>query len=60
MNYREDWRPLLTDCPVPVRLVIGEYDRNVQWGAARRWSAKLDHFTLEVLPNSGYMVFHQQ
>ncbi|WP_299298005.1 alpha/beta hydrolase [uncultured Tateyamaria sp.] len=60
LNYREDWRPLLTDCPVAVRLVIGEHDRNVQWGAARRWSEALDHVTLEVLPNSGYMVFHQQ
>ncbi len=60
LNYREDWRPLLTDCPVPVRLVIGEHDRNVQWGAARRWSAALDHVTLHALPDSGYMVFHQQ
>jgi len=60
LNYRADWRPLLTDCPVPVRLVIGEHDRNVQWAAARRWSEALDHVTLNVLPDSGYMVFHQQ
>ncbi|WP_415401738.1 alpha/beta fold hydrolase [Tateyamaria sp. SN3-11] len=60
LNYRKDWRPLLCNCPVPVRLVIGEHDRNVQWGAARRWSDELAHVTLDVLPNSGYMVFHQQ
>lgn len=60
LNYRKDWRPLLINCPVPVRLVIGEHDRNVQWGAARRWSDALGHVTLQVLPNSGYMVFHQQ
>jgi len=45
---------------VRVRLVIGEHDRNVQWAAARRWSGALDHVALEVLPDSGYMVFHQQ
>lgn len=60
LNYRGDWRPLLTDCPVPVRLVIGEHDRNVQWGSARRWSAELDHVELHVLSDSGYMVHHQQ
>ena len=60
LNYRGDWRPLLTDCPVPVRLVIGEHDRNVQWSAARRWADELDHVDLHVLPDSGYMVFHQQ
>lgn len=60
INYRGDWRPLLRDCPVPVRLVIGEHDRNVQWGAARRWVEELDHVDLQVLPDSGYMVHHQQ
>lgn len=60
LNYRKDWSPLLENCPVPVRLVIGEHDRNVQWGAARRWSEALDHVELHVLPDSGYMVFHQQ
>ncbi len=60
LNYREDWRPLLETCPIPVRLVIGEHDRNVQWGAARRWSAELDNVDLHVLPDSGYMVHHQQ
>lgn len=60
LNYRGDWRPLLIDCPVPVRLVIGEHDRNVQWGSARRWSEALDHIDLHVLPESGYMVHHQQ
>ena len=60
LNYRKDWSPLLENCPVPVRLVIGEHDRNVQWGAARRWSKALDHVELHVLPDSGYMVFHQQ
>ena len=59
-NYRADGRPLLTGCPVSVRLVIGEHDRNVQWAAARRWSESLDHVALNVLPDSGYMVFHQQ
>lgn len=60
LNYRKDWRPLLRNCPVPVRLVIGEHDRNVQWGAARRWSEMLDQVDLHVLPDSGYMVHHQQ
>ena len=60
LNYRKDWRALLTDCPVPVRLVIGEHDRNVQWGSARRLAEALDHVSLHVLPDSGYMVFHQQ
>ena len=60
INYREDWSHLLRTCPVPVRLVIGEWDRNVQWGAAKRWSAEFDHVDLQVLPNSGYMVHHQQ
>lgn len=60
LNYSEDWRPLLRDSQVPVRLVIGEWDRNVQWGPARRWSAELDHVELHVLPDSGYMVHHQQ
>ncbi len=60
LNYRADWRPLLTECPVPVRLVIGIHDRNVQWAAARRWSEALNHVSLNVLPDSGYMVFHQQ
>lgn len=60
LNFRGDWRPLLIDCPVPVRLVIGEHDRNVPWAAARRWSDALDHVSLHVLPDSGYMVFHQQ
>ena len=45
---------------MPVRRVIGEHDRNVQWGAARRWSEALDHVELHVLPDSGYMVCHQQ
>ncbi|MEO1702430.1 MAG: alpha/beta fold hydrolase [Pseudomonadota bacterium] len=60
LNYRGDWRSLLIDCPVPIRLVIGEHDRNVPWAAARRWSDALDHVSLNVLPDSGYMVFHQQ
>ena len=60
LNYRKDWRPLLRNCPVPVLLVIGEHDRNVQWGAARRWSEMLDQVDLHVLPDSGYMVHHQQ
>ena len=60
LNYRKDWRPLLRNCPVPVRLVIGENDRNVQWGAARRWSEMLDQVDLHVLPDSGYMVHHQR
>lgn len=60
LNYRKDWSPFLIDCPVPVRLVIGEHDRNVQWAAARRWADALDHVDLHVLPDSGYMVFHQQ
>ncbi len=60
LNYRKDWRPLLRNCPVPIRLVIGEHDRNVQWGAARRWSDMLDQVELHILPDSGYMVHHQQ
>jgi len=58
--YREDWSDLLTDAPVPIRLVIGEHDRNVQWVASKRWAAEHDHIDLNILPNSGYMVLHQQ
>ncbi len=59
INYRKDWRDLLRGSPAPVRLVIGENDRNVQWRSAREWSDELDHVTLQVMPNSGYMVHHQ-
>ena len=60
LSFSEDWRPLMRNCPVPVRLVIGEWDRNVQWGPAKRWSAELEHVDLHVLPDSGYMVHHQR
>ena len=58
--YADDWTDLLTQSPVPVRMVIGEHDRNVQWSAARRWAEELDHAELHVLPDSGYFVQHQQ
>ncbi len=58
--YRGDWRDLLRNAPCPVRLVIGEHDRNVQWAAAQRWSDELDHVELHVMRDAGYMVFHQQ
>ncbi len=60
ISFAEDWRPLLIDCPVPVRLVIGEHDRNVQWNAARKWAGELPHVALEILPNCGYLAHHQQ
>lgn len=60
ISYGRDWSDLLTNCPVPVRLVIGENDRNVQWVSARRWASDHDHIELHVLPDSGYMVQHQQ
>ena len=59
INYRKDWRPLLKTCPAPVRLVIGENDRNVQWAAARRWSDAEAHISLHTMPDSGYLVHHQ-
>ena len=59
ISYREDWRDLLTDCPVPVRFVIGEHDRNVQWRSARAFADSLEHVTLHVMPDSGYLVHHQ-
>jgi len=59
INYRGDWRDLLRNAPVPVRLVIGEDDRNVQWRSAREWSDELPHVSLHIMPNSGYMVHHQ-
>lgn len=58
--YAQDWTELLVNSPVPIRLVIGEHDRNVQWAAARHWDATLDHAQLVVLPDSGYFVQHQQ
>ncbi|MFK7842703.1 MAG: alpha/beta fold hydrolase [Sphingorhabdus sp.] len=58
--YADDWTSLLKDSPVPIRLVIGEHDRNVQWTAARRWSKELDFVDLHILPDSGYFVQHQQ
>lgn len=60
ISFTEDWRSLLTDCSVPVRLVIGEHDRNVQWTAARKWADELPHVELEILPNCGYLAHHQQ
>ncbi|MEO0674921.1 MAG: alpha/beta fold hydrolase [Pseudomonadota bacterium] len=57
--YAEDWSDLLADCPVPIQMAIGEHDRNVQWGAAKRWAAAYDHIKLTVLPDSGYLVFYQ-
>ena len=58
--YKDDWSDLLRETPVPVRLAIGEHDRNVQWGASKRWAAEHDHIDLHILPNSGYLVLHQQ
>ena len=58
--YADDWSDLLTHARCPVRLVIGEHDRNVQWAAAKRWSSAHEHINLHILPNSGYMVLHQQ
>jgi pimeloyl-ACP methyl ester carboxylesterase/DNA-binding CsgD family transcriptional regulator len=60
ISYAADWSDLLVNCPVPVRLVIGENDRNVQWKSAEEWHDKIDHIELHVLPDSGYMVHHQQ
>ena len=60
ISYAKDWSDLLINCPVPVRLVIGENDRNVQWKSAKEWHDRLDHIELHVLPDSGYMVHHQQ
>lgn len=59
ISYPEDWTDLMVNSPVPVRIVIGENDRNVQWNAAKRWNAELEHVTLHVLPNSGFLVHHQ-
>lgn len=60
ISYARDWSDSLVNCPVPVRLVIGENDRNVQWNSASEWTKKLDHVSLHILPDSGYMVHHQQ
>ena len=57
--YADDWTRLLTQSPIPVRMVIGEDDRNVQWAAARRWASELAHVELHVLPDSGYFTQHQ-
>lgn len=57
--YAEDWSNLLAECKVPIRMAIGEHDRNVQWGAAKRWAAAHDHISLTILPDSGYLVFYQ-
>ena len=56
---REDWRDLIRDCPVPIRFVIGEHDRNVQWRSARGFAEEHDHVTLSVMRDSGYLVHHQ-
>jgi len=60
ISYAKDWSDLLENCPIPVRLVIGENDRNVQWNSAHEWVERLEHVNLHVLPESGYMVHHQQ
>lgn len=59
ISYPEDWADLMINSPVPIRLVIGEHDRSVQWSAAKRWEAQLEHVALHVLSNSGYLVHHQ-
>ena len=59
ISYREDWSDLLANASVPVMLVIGENDRNVQWKSARRWSGAFPHIELTIMPDSGYMVHHQ-
>lgn len=58
--YADDWTHLLTQSPIPIRMVIGEHDCNVQWTAARRWASELDHAQLHVLPDCGYFLQHQQ
>ena len=58
--YADDWTYLLTESSIPIRMVIGEHDCNVQWSAARRWASQLDHASLHVLADSGYFVQHQQ
>lgn len=60
ISYAKDWSDLLINCPVSIRLVIGENDRNVQWKSAEEWHDQLEHVELHVLPDSGYMVHHQQ
>jgi len=60
ISYANDWSDLLINCSIPVRFVIGENDRNVQWNSAQEWNDKLDHVNLHILPDSGYMVHHQQ
>ena len=57
--YADDWTHLLENAPIPVRMAIGEDDRNVQWAAARRWATTLNHVDLHVLPDSGYFTQHQ-
>lgn len=58
--YAENWSDLLSNCKVPIQMAIGEHDRNVQWGAAKRWAAEHDYIKLTILPDSGYLVFYQQ
>lgn len=58
--YADDWTHLLTGSSVPIRMVIGEHDCNVQWAAARRWASELPHAKLHILEDSGYFVQHQQ
>lgn len=59
ISYPKDWSGLLRNAKVPVRLVIGEHDRNVPWAAARRYANDFDHISLHVLHDSGYLVHHQ-
>ena len=59
LSYRGDWRDLLWNCPVPVRMLAGTHDRCFQWNEAESWAEKLPHAQLETLPDSGYMVHHQ-
>ncbi len=60
ISYSENWLTPLTECSVPIRLVIGEHDRNVPWAAAKRHAKEQDHISLHILQDSGYLVHHQQ
>lgn len=60
ISYPKDWSGHLRGADIPIRLTIGEHDRNVPWAAARRYADELAHVSLHVLPDSGYLVHHQQ
>lgn len=57
--YPEDWTPILENCDVPVRFVVGEDDQNLPWAAMRKFATKCENISIYYLPGPGRIVHHE-